>query len=163
MPESDLQRMRATVPQVGRLDHILLRRERMGRVDAVPAATVVLRHGLVGDRFTGRSARAKRQVTVIQAEHLPAIAALSARPTIDPADLRRNLVISGIPVAAMVDRRFRIGDTCVLEWTAPCDPCHRMEALLGPGGFNAMRGMGGICCRVVEPGEIAVGDRVIAV
>lgn len=162
-PESDLKRMMKTVPQVGRVEQILLRRERKGRVDAVEQASVVMRHGLVGDRFQGRSARSKRQVTAIQAEHLPVIAALSGHDAVDPRDLRRNLVISGIPVVAMKDRRFRIGETCVLEWTAPCDPCHRMEKLLGPGGFNAMRGQGGVCCRVVEPGEIKVGDAVVAV
>lgn len=163
MAESDLKRMMARVPQTGRLEQILLRRERKGQVDSVERARVVLRHGLEGDRFHGRSERSKRQVTAIQSEHLPVIAALSGHEAVDPADLRRNLVISGIPVVAMKNRRFRIGETCVLEWTAPCDPCHRMEALLGEGGFNAMRGMGGVCCRVVEPGEIEVGDAVVAV
>jgi len=162
-PESDLKRMMKTVPQVGRVEQILLRRVRKGQVDAVQTASVVMRHGLEGDRFRGRSERPKRQVTAIQAEHLPVIAALSGRTSVDPADLRRNLVISGIPLVAMKDRRFRIGEHCVLEWTAPCDPCHRMEALLGAGGFNAMRGMGGVCCRVVAPGEIRVGDPVVAV
>lgn len=162
-PVSELKQMMRTVPQVGRVEQILLRRARKGLVEAVPTASVVMQHGLVGDRFRGRSERSKRQVTAIQAEHLPVIAALSGHSRVDPVDLRRNLVISGIPLVAMKDRRFRIGATCVLEWTAPCDPCHRIEALLGPGGFNAMRGLGGVCCRVVEPGEIAVGDAVVAV
>ncbi|MEC7947669.1 MAG: MOSC domain-containing protein [Myxococcota bacterium] len=161
-PESDLKRMMRTVPQTGRLEQILLRRERKGAVDRVDTATVVMQHGLEGDRFRGRNERAKRQITIIQAEHLPVIAALSGHAVVDPLDLRRNLVIAGIPVAAMKDRRFRIGDRCVLEWTAPCAPCHRIETLLGAGGFNAMRGMGGVCCRVVEPGEIRVGDPVVA-
>ena len=162
-PISDLKQMMQTVPQVGRIEQILLRRERKGLVERVSEASVVLQHGLEGDRFRGRSPRSKRQVTAIQAEHLPVIAALAGCDRVDPIDLRRNLVISGIPVVAMKDRRFRVGATCVLEWTAPCAPCHRMEALLGPGGFNAMRGMGGVCCRVVEPGRIAVGDMVVAV
>ena len=95
--------------------------------------------GLVGDRYTGGSG--KRGVTLIQAEHLPVIAALSGHESVSPALLRRNVVVSGIPLIALKGRRFRIGDV-VLEGTDSCDPCSRMEEALGPGGFNAMRAHG---------------------
>jgi MOSC domain-containing protein YiiM len=81
------------------------------------------------------------------------------QPSIDPGLLRRNLVVSGINLLALQRAQFRIGSV-VLEGTGPCHPCSRMEAALGPGGYNAMRGHGGITAKVITPGEIKVGDAV---
>ena len=158
-PESELGRLMARLPRAGRVEWIGLRPRRDVGMHEVQAAQAVAGAGLVGDRYTGGSG--KRGVTLIQAEHLPVIAALAGHDSVAPALLRRNVVVSGLPLIALKGRLFRIGDV-VLEGTDSCDPCSRMEAALGPGGFNAMRGMGGLCARIVEGGVFRLGDTVIA-
>lgn len=158
-PGTDLARLFAQLPRPGRVEWIGLRPARDVPMREVDAAQAQVAHGLLGDRYN--SASGKRGVTLIQAEHLPAIAALSGLDAVHAATLRRNVVVSGIALIALKDRRFRIGDV-VLEGTGPCDPCSRMEAALGAGGYNAMRGHGGICARVVHGGTIRLGDAVSA-
>ena len=158
-PDSELGRLFGQFPRAGRVQWIGLRPARdvpMQQVDMVEAETG---GGLAGDRYAGGSG--KRGVTLIQAEHLPVIAALSGHAEVAAATLRRNLLVSGIPLVALKGRRFRIGEV-LLEGTDDCDPCSRMEAALGPGGYNAMRGMGGLCARIVEGGVIRAGDEVVA-
>ena len=153
-----------TVPQVGRLQAILLRADRQGPMASTNEVEAVAGLGLVGDHRTeGRQPdpAAKRQVTLIQAEHLPVVAALTGHDAVDPSLLRRNLVVAGINLASLRERRFTIGSV-VLEGTGWCHPCSRMEEALGAGGFQAMRGHGGITARILDGGRVAVED-VIAV
>ena len=156
-PDSELGRLFAQFPRAGRVDWIGLRPARDVPMQAVELAEATAGKGLSGDRYGSGSG--KRGITLIQAEHLPVIAALSGHSVIAPATLRRNLLVSGIPLIALKGRRLRIGDV-LLEGTDPCDPCSRMEAALGPGGYNAMRGMGGLCARILESGSLRLGDAV---
>ena len=150
----------ATLPQQGVLRWIGLRPARQEPLSIVDRATLCNDTGLLNDRYAGRSG--KRQVTLIQHEHLQAIAALLHRESIDPAMLRRNLSVSGINLLALKDKQFTIG-TATLEFTGLCHPCSLMEELFGAGGYNAMRGHGGITARVVSGGEIALNDAVSAI
>lgn len=154
-----LSELLGTLPQVGRVTWIGLRPARREEMAAVERVEVAIGSGLVGDRFQGRP-ESRRQVTLIQAEHLQAVAGLLGRTeAIDPSMLRRNIAVAGINLLALKERRFRMGGV-LLEWTGQCHPCSRMEETLGPGGYNAMRGHGGITARVVSPGIVHVGDAV---
>lgn len=156
--DSALGALMATLPRPGRVRWLGLRTARDVPMREAEAAEAVAGKGLLGDRYA--SASGKRGITLIQAEHLPVIAALAGLDGVVPATLRRNLVVSGLPLVALKGRRFRIGEA-VFEGTGDCDPCSRMEAALGPGGYNAMRGHGGLCARIVSGGRIAVGDLVV--
>lgn len=145
-------------PRPGRVEWIGRAAERRGPVESVPAVLLRPGTGLEGEHHAVRGA-SKRQVTLIQAEHLPAIASLAGLGEVRPEQLRRNIVVSGINLSALKDCQFRIGPA-LLEGTGPCAPCSRMEEVLGPGGYNAMRGHGGLTARVLVGGEIRVGDPV---
>ena len=156
--ERPLAELLATLPQTGRVTWIGVRPARRAVVTAVDAVEAIAGQGLAGDRYAHDGGR---QVTLIQAEHLAAVAAFVGRPLLDPALLRRNIVVARLNLLALKARRFRIGGA-LLEGSGPCEPCSRMEEALGPGGYNAMRGHGGITARVVEGGLIRVGDAVAA-
>ena len=115
--------------------------------------------GLIHDCANKGNAKNKRQVTLIQSEHIKAVASFLGKSPIDPALIRRNIVVEEINLNALKDKQFKIGDA-ILEMTGFCFPCSRMEENLGKGGFNAMRGHGGITCRVIEEGKIRIGDEV---
>jgi MOSC domain-containing protein YiiM len=148
----------ATAPmRPGRVVWIGQRPARLEAVRAVTVVQLVAGAGMVGDHYAGRSGT--RQVTLIETEDLAAIAAYLGRDRIGPEVLRRNIVVSGVNLRALKGRPFRVGGA-LLDWIGECHPCSRMEAALGVGGYNAVRGHGGITARVLEGGGVRLGDAV---
>lgn len=147
--------------QHGRVEWIGLCTARRGVVELVSQANVEVGTGLVGDHHA-TSGKSERQMTMIQHEHLAVVAAMVGRAEVRPEEVRRNVVVSGINLIALKNQTFRIGDA-VFDGSGPCVPCSRMTEVLGPGGYNAMRGHGGITVRVLQAGTIRVGDNVVPI
>ncbi len=157
-PHFQLSSLLNTLPQTGRIEWIGARPARGQPMLAVEAAQLDAGKGLVGERFSGRPGAA-RQLTLIQQEHLMVVGACLNRSAIEPEVVRRNIVVSGINLLALKDKRFRIGEA-LLEYSGLAHPCSKMETALGPGGYNAMRGHGGITARILDGGVVRIGDRV---
>ena len=146
----------AQFPRAGTVEWIGIRAERRAPVASVTQVEAIAGYGLAGDHYASKS-NGKRQVTLIQAEHLDAVAKILGKSEVRADGVRRNLLVSGINLYALRDRKFRIG-AILLEGSGPCDPCSRMEEVLGIGGCNAMRGHGGITARILEGGVFRVGE-----
>jgi MOSC domain-containing protein YiiM len=167
---TDLRALTRQFPHPGRVDAIWLRPGRALPAQGVARTLALAGRGLQGDRSAlkapSSAAGGKRQVTLIQAEHLGVIAALLQRQSVDASALRRNLVVSGLNLLAarklFADQALQLalGPEVLLEITGPCEPCSKMEAVLGPGGYNAMRGHGGVTARVLRGGRLSCGDAV---
>ncbi|MFO1270317.1 MAG: MOSC domain-containing protein [Rubrivivax sp.] len=147
----------------GRVESIVVRHHPRDPARSIDATVALAGIGLADDRLgrRGEAELSTRQVTLIQAEHLDVIARLARVERVDPVGLRRNLVVSGINLLALKNARLRVGEA-VLEVVGPCQPCSRMEETIGPGGYAAMRGHGGMTARVLTSGAIRVGDVVKA-
>ena len=94
----------------------------------------------------------KRQVLFASSEHLESVG-------VEPGRIRENFTVSGVDVQAWpVGQRVRAGGA-VFEVTMVCDPCERMEAIR-PGLRAELEGKRGMLARVIQEGDVALGDAV---
>ena len=132
-------------------------------METIDHASVTADEGVRGD-FRGALAASKpsrkRQVSLIEAECV-ATAFTECGAVLDWSDCRRNLLLHGIRLPRAIGTRVRIGSNLVIEITCECDPCDRMDALhRGLRAALTADWRGGFCGRVIEDGEIAVGDPI---
>jgi MOSC domain-containing protein YiiM len=156
--ESIIGRLLDAPMKPGQVVWIGVRPERRMPVKSLTEVEAIQDKGLAGDHYRG-TATSNRHVTLIQAEHLMAVASFMNLPELNPSLVRRNIVVKGINLLALKDKQFYIGEA-LLEMTGLCHPCSQMEEILGEGGYNAMRGHGGITARILNGGKIRVGDEV---
>jgi MOSC domain-containing protein YiiM len=132
-------------------------------MESLDAVGVSSAEGLHAD-FRGGLASTKkgrrRQVSLVEAEGLGAALA-DAHAPFEWWNCRRNLLVAGLRLPRSAGTKVGIGASLVLEITGECEPCERMDALK-PGLRAAMMPdwRGGFTARVLEDGEIAVGDAV---
>lgn len=143
---------------IGRVEWIGLRSARKQQVEVCESAQAIAGAGLEGDHKSTTSNGSSRQITLINEEDIHAIGSL-LNLTVDPALMRRNVVVSGINLHALRYQRLRIGEA-VIEIRAHCHPCVRMENNFGPGAVLAMYGHAGYCATIEQGGVIRLGDRV---
>jgi MOSC domain-containing protein YiiM len=108
--------------------------------------------GIVGDRYFNHPAHRDAQVTLIASESLPA--------GVDLRQVRRNVLLAGVAVDELVGTVLTLdsGDGPVrLRVTRPANPCGWMDATIGPGSREALRGRGGVRCTPLDDGLLRLG------
>ena len=134
----------------------------MRPVDEVEAVEGV---GLQGDRYSVREGRyrkhvgdASRDVTLFEQE---AVEAVQRDYSIDlePHDMRRNVMTTGVALNHLVGREFTVGDVR-LRGVKLCEPCAHLEQLAGKPVRTPLKHRGGLRAQIVEGGTIRVGDQV---
>ena len=127
-------------------------------METTQAARIEVETGLSGD-YSGKLFK-KRQVTVLTKEAWEAACAELGKDLVWTTR-RANLFVEGLPsLANSKGQRLRIGGA-LLEITEETEPCHRMdEARFGLREALSSDWRGGVCCRVLEGGDIAEGDAV---
>lgn len=154
MYQENISTLTQQFPINGKLEWIGLRPARKQTMLSVKEVLVDRQYGLAGDHYAGSNG--KRQVTLFQWEHLAVLESFTGESVV-PELLRRNLVIRGINLISLKKQTFQIG-SAVFKTTGLCNPCSRMETILGQGGYNAMRNHGGITAQVIQSGQIKIKD-----
>ena len=112
--------------------------------------------GLVGDRYHGTR---HRHVSVQSATDLDEAAARLGAPV--PAHgTRRNVTLSHGPVPTQPGTRVRVGGA-LLEVVRRAAPCRILDDEIGQGAARALHDRAGTIFRVLETGDIAVGDTFV--
>ena len=149
---------------LGVLQHIHICPEKSSPMQALERAMVIADRGIDGDRYaleTGTYSGIPgpdRQVTLIEAEMLARVAEDDGLP-IEMAEHRRNLTVSGVPLMHLVGRRFAVGEV-VLEGVRINQPCKYLNLMLKRDVYMALWNRSGLNARVIEGGEIGLGDVV---
>lgn len=146
----------------GRLNSIYVCAGAGDAMRAVGACECLPGQGLAGDRYaTGKGHWIKTdgcEVTLVSASE---IERASGRGKVGflAGEHRRNLVVEGIPLAAMRNRRLQIGEV-LFEFHRLRPPCAYLDRLLRPGAAKALGKAGGVGLKVLSEGTIRCGDPV---
>lgn len=142
-----------------RIAGIAIRRAPKAEPEQLERSEVTIAKGLSGNFRGVEKSRRRRQITLVHADDWAA-ACLEAGADIAWTQRRCDLLVAGDALPRAVGTLLRIG-TSLIEITGECDPCVRMD-VLHPGLQAALipGWRGGRLARVVEEGEISIGDMV---
>jgi MOSC domain-containing protein YiiM len=119
-------------------------------------------YGLEGDRFYGYRANYKGQVTFFDWATYEAAKQHFDQPSLSASAFRRNVVIEGVDLNALVGATFSIGGV-QFAGTEESRPCYWMNGVVAPGAENWLRGRGGLRARVLSDGELKIGEQELTI
>ncbi len=119
------------------------------------------KNGTFSDSDENKEKEKPRHVTLISMEDIKAANSEILDQPFKPQETRRNIVVEGIDVGRLVNRRFRVGDV-LMEGIEPCEPCSLPSKLSGKPDFKRVfRARAGLRAAIIINGTISVGDEVV--
>jgi hypothetical protein len=143
-------------PGTGVVEALVIAPDAEAPVVTLDAANAVPGRGLEGDRYaagsgTFGSGRPGSALTLVDAAVLDSLGR--------DVDHRRNVVIRGTDLNALVGRDFTLGETRC-RGRRLCEPCAHLDRLNGGGILRPLVHRGGLRADIVSGGTIRVGDRL---
>jgi MOSC domain-containing protein YiiM len=141
---------------IGVVEALVLAPAAEAPVVLVDEAVAIAGRGLRGDRYadgtgTFASGRPGSALTLIDAAVLDTFGR--------PLDHRRNVVVRGTDLNALVGREFTIGGARC-RGSRLCEPCAHLDRLNGGGTLRPLVHRGGLRADVIGGGAIHIGDQL---
>lgn len=111
--------------------------------------------GIKGDRFFDFKENYKGQVTFFAQETFAALCAELKLSGKSPGASRRNVIVEGLDLNALVGQEFEIQGV-KFRGTAECAPCHWMDEAFAPGAEHFLQNRGGLRAQILTNGILRV-------
>ena len=142
---------------MGEVLEIWISPETGGKNESCESVRAVAGEGLEGDRYR-RSGKPDQEITLIEFEQLQWFEQTHGVP-FPTSQTRRNILTRDIPLNELVGRRIVIGES-IIEGMRLCEPCKTLQERTGLPFLPAMINRGGLNCRIIQSGEIRIGDTI---
>jgi MOSC domain-containing protein YiiM len=113
--------------------------------------------GIEGDRFFDYKPDYRGQITFFDFRVYEEIKRALHRPQLLPDAFRRNVLVEGLDLAALMGARFSLG-VVEFEGCSESAPCHWMDQAVGPGAETWLKGRGGLRAKILKDGTLRVGE-----
>ena len=115
--------------------------------------------GIVNDRYFGNFKEKKEQVTLINLEEINSFNN-QIKQNIDAKDFRRNIIISGISLNKLINKKIEINEV-TLKIHEICQPCKYLQDKLRiPGLVKILVNKSGVRAEILNSGSISIGDTI---
>ncbi len=122
----------------------------------VSSIECVAGHGIRGDRFYDYRDDYKGQITFFSEEVFDRLSAAFSEVKKSPGMLRRNVIVSGVDLNALIGETFALQDVRFLG-TAHCKPCFWLDTAFAPGAEAWLKGNGGLRAQILTSGRLNTG------
>ena len=113
--------------------------------------------GIVGDRFFDYEEDYKGQITFFDWAIYERVKYEIVKGDLSPSKFRRNVIVEGIDLNSLIGKRFSLNG---IEFTGSCEckPCFWMDEACADGTHEFLKGVGGLRARVLNDGQLNLGD-----